>query len=80
MSDIGRACGHGVKWGEFCGECDRVWTEQVVFKGNESHIALADFYGVTTKEALIDAQARHIEKLQAKLPPLADTESRNYRE
>lgn len=31
--------------------------------------SLLKFYGVTTAEALIAAQARHIEKLQAKLPP-----------
>lgn len=34
--------------------------------GNEQ---LMRFYGVASLAALVDAQARHVEKLQAKLPP-----------
>ncbi len=41
---------------------------------------LARFYGVHTKDALIEAQAKHIEKLQARLPPLRDEQPRNPRE
>ena len=44
---------------------------------------LAKFYAVHTKEALIEAQAAHVEKLQAKLrelQPLRDTESGRVRE
>ena len=33
---------------------------------------LMRFYGVTTLQELIDAQAHHIERLQAKLPPMRD--------
>lgn len=36
---------------------------------SESHALLAKFYGVSTLGELVDAQAHHIEKLQAKLPP-----------
>ena len=35
----------------------------------EPHKALMRFYGVDSIPALIDAQAHHIERLQAKLPP-----------
>jgi hypothetical protein len=38
-----------------------------------------DFYSVETIPALIDAQERHIAKLQAKLPPLRDEQPRNPR-
>jgi len=35
---------------------------------SDEHQQLMKFYGVTTLEALVDAQADHVEKLQAKLP------------
>jgi hypothetical protein len=35
----------------------------------EAHQQLMKFYAVTTLPALVEAQAKHIEKLQAKLPP-----------
>lgn len=41
---------------------------------------LMKFYGVESVEALVSAQARHIEKLQAKLPPLRDEHPRTPRE
>ncbi len=38
-------------------------------EGIEAELAsLRAFYGVTTNDALIFAQAKHIERLQAKLP------------
>lgn len=45
----------------------------------EEELKLAQFYGVETRSALIDAQALHIRRLQDKLPPLKDTEPHNYR-
>lgn len=44
------------------------------------HLALAKFYGVTTYAALAQAQAYHIEKLQAKLPPTASLTPQRVRE
>ena len=41
---------------------------------------LLKFYAVDTLEALVEAQARHIEKLQAKLPPLRDEQPGRVRE
>jgi hypothetical protein len=45
----------------------------------ESDRQLMDFYSVDNLYALIDAQERHIAKLQAKLPPLRDELPRNPR-
>lgn len=36
---------------------------------SDAHRQLMKFYGVITLRALVNAQAHHIEKLQAKLPP-----------
>lgn len=41
---------------------------------------LAKFYGVNTKNELIAAQARHVERLQSKLPPIKDEQPRKVRE
>jgi hypothetical protein len=41
---------------------------------------LMRFYSASTLEELVLAQAHHIEKLQAKLPPLADREIGRVRE
>lgn len=41
---------------------------------------LMRFYDVTTLEALVLAQDQHIERLQAKLPPLRDEQPRPVRE
>ncbi len=38
------------------------------------------FYGVSTLQELVSAQVRHIERLQAKLTPLPDTQPRNLRQ
>ena len=45
----------------------------------ESDRQLMRFYGVESLQALIDAQERHIAKLQAKIPPLRDEMPRNPR-
>jgi len=47
---------------------------------DESQLQLARFYGADTKDALIEAQAKHIEKLQAKLPALRDEQPGRVRE
>ena len=44
------------------------------------HDDLRRFYNVTTDAELIAAQARHIEKLQAKLPAVRDEQPRRVRE
>lgn len=41
---------------------------------------LGKFYQVTDMEALVRAQEGHIQSLQAKLPPIRDTEPRRVRE
>lgn len=41
---------------------------------------LMNFYAVDTLEALVEAQARHIEKLQAKLPPTPSLAPQRVRE
>ena len=47
----------------------------------EDQIArLMRFYGVKCVEALVVAQADHIERLQKKLPPSKDVEPQNYRQ
>jgi hypothetical protein len=35
---------------------------------------LMNFYSVTSVLALVEMQAKHIERLQAKLPPIRDTQ------
>lgn len=49
---------------------DRTVTKQTPYGPalSESHAQLAKFYGVDSLAALVDMQAHHIEKLQAKLP------------
>lgn len=42
--------------------------------------ALLRFYAVDTLEGLVEAQARHVEKLQAKLPPMRDEQPGRVRE
>lgn len=37
---------------------------------NEEHLKLMRFYDVSTLEALVDMQEKHIKKLQGQLPPL----------
>jgi hypothetical protein len=44
------------------------------------HLALAKFYGVTTYAGLVQAQAHHVEKLQAKLPPTPSLAPQRVRE
>lgn len=46
---------------------------------NERQRQLAQFYSVESKDALIEAQANHIGKLQAQLHPLRDMQTRNPR-
>jgi hypothetical protein len=41
---------------------------------------LMKFYGTTTLAALVEAQSMHIERLQAKLPPMRDMNPRTPRE
>ena len=41
---------------------------------------LLKFYAVDTLEALVEAQAHHIEKLQLRLTPLRDEQSGRVRE
>jgi len=49
--------------------------------GNDAEIKqLMNFYGVNDLWNLVIAQARHIERLQAKLPPLRDEFPRTPRE
>lgn len=47
---------------------------------NELIEHLKRFYSVDTLEALIVAQDRHIERLQARLPPPKDTQPGRVRE
>lgn len=47
---------------------------------DDEQYQLAKFYAVHSKDALIDAQAKHIEKLQAALPPRRDTQPGRVRE
>ena len=42
-------------------------------------VQLMRFYSVSTVRELVDIQARHIVRLQEKLPPLRDTQPRNPR-
>lgn len=44
------------------------------------HAQLMKFYAVNSMAALVDAQAKHIEKLQAKLPPLPSLAAPRLRE
>jgi hypothetical protein len=44
------------------------------------HSQLFRFYGVANADDLIACQSKHIERLQAKLPPMRDEQPRNYRE
>lgn len=44
------------------------------------HLMLAKFYGVTTYAGLAAAQAHHIERLQAKLPPTPSLAPQRVRE
>lgn len=46
----------------------------------EERNALMSFYAVESLGELVDAQAKHIEKLQAKLPPIADAALQRVRE
>src|SRR3990167_6386871 len=48
--------------------------------GLPEHTTLMKFYAVETLPDLIKAQARHIERLQAKLPPTRDTQPGRVRE
>lgn len=70
-------CGHGKSMREDCPECETVWGHSFM---TDEQKQLAKFYGVNTKNELIAAQANHIEKLQAKLPPLRDEQPRKLRE
>jgi hypothetical protein len=45
-----------------------------------AHQQLMKFYGVDTLAALVDAQAYHVEKLQAKLPPTPSLAPQRVRE
>lgn len=45
-----------------------------------AHAQLMKFYAVTTLDALVEAQAHHIEKLQAKLPPTPSFAPQRVRE
>ena len=47
---------------------------------NPEHQRLREFYGVLTDRELIDAQQRHIEKLQAKLPASPSMATNRVRE
>jgi hypothetical protein len=64
-------CSHGVPMRTDCEckECDRIWGHSFM---TDEQKTLAQFYGVSTKDELIAAQAHHIEKLQIKLPPIRD--------
>lgn len=46
----------------------------------DERLQLYRFYNVSTLEGLVDKQARHIERLQAKLPPMRDEFPRTPRE
>lgn len=45
-----------------------------------AHQKLMKFYGVTTLEALVSQQARHVERLQAELPPTPSFAPQRVRE
>lgn len=47
---------------------------------DENAAKLMQFYSVDTVSELIAAQARHVESLQSKLPPLRDTQPVRVRE
>lgn len=76
ISDAPDRCSHGKTMKEECPECERIWGHSFM---SEEQRMLARFYDVNTKDELIAAQAKHIEKLQNKLPPLVDREPRNPR-
>lgn len=61
--NIPTTCVHGKTMREDCPECETVWGHSFM---TDEQIQLAKFYGVNTKNELIAAQAKHIEKLQAK--------------
>lgn len=44
------------------------------------YATLMKFYGATSVRELIGAQAKHVNKLQEKLPPIRDTQPINYRQ
>lgn len=46
---------------------------------NEQIQQLKRFYGVSTLEELVLIQAQHVERLQAKIPPLRDEQPRKSR-
>ena len=70
-------CSHSKSMREDCPECETVWGHSFM---TDEQKQLAKFYGVNTKNELIAAQANHIEKLQAKLPPFRDEQPRKLRE
>jgi len=76
-SELPEQCSHGKNFKEDCPECETVWGRSFM---TEEQKSLAVFYNVNTKDELIAAQAHHVEKLQAKLPPLRDEQPRRVRE
>ena len=56
------------------GECIELCTKDSVADSKPDE-QLCKFYGVTTYAELVAAQARHIEKLQAKVTPLRDEQA-----
>lgn len=74
-------CGHGIAYTDECAECDRIWAESVTLPDARELIAkLLRFYSVDDLRQLIFEQDKHIEKLQSKVPPIADSWPRNYRQ
>jgi hypothetical protein len=82
---LGEPCGYALFKPSRQGRTD-VSEEQVlravarVWGVSESHQQLMKFYGVSTLQQLVDAQARHVEKLQAKLPATPSLAPQRVRE
>lgn len=74
-------CGHGISYDSECGQCDKVWAEGVVLPGVRRGIAeLLRFYSCESLQELVLEQAKHVEKLQTKIPPMRDEQPKRIRE
>lgn len=74
-------CGHGKSYKDECDECEKLWALEVTLPNARLAVAkLMKFYDADSLIKLLFEQAHHVEKLQAKLPPLRDEFPRTPRE
>lgn len=75
-------CSHGKLFiGETCQECEQVWVRDVTLPNVRKEVTqLLRFYQKQTLIELIFAQSLHVERLQAKVPPIRDSQPRKVRE